>query len=103
MRASIGTAVLIAVIGFSLRASAAPILATGSSTTVGKAKPSFYQPFTLPSFLGSGSKFSSFFPATPSIAHVTGESFGSPIPLTNGQANADYFKAFHLQNAPRIH
>ncbi len=103
MRTCIGAAVLAVAIGFSLQASAAPILATGTSTTVGKATPSYFQPLSLPSFLTSTSKFSSFFPAMPSIANPTGRAFSGPIPLTNGQANADYFKAFHMQAAPRVH
>ena len=102
MRANIWAAALLVAVGFIGTASAAPILATRTSTTVGQATPSFFTSLSLPSFLTSTTKFSSFFPSMPSLANTTGFSAGPGIPLTNGQANAAYFQLFNMKAAPHI-
>ena len=92
MRTHVWLAALVITLGFALRTHAqSPIVI--SKQNVPQAQKSYFTPLPLTSFVQSAGKFLNFFPAVPSINQVSGRITRSSIPLTNGQAGADYFSA----------
>ncbi len=103
MRVQIWTAALLAALGFSLRAPAAPIqlvAAAGQGSTSTPA--SLFQRLSLPSFLVPSSSVTSINPSMPSIYNAPAYSSSAPIPMgSNGAPTMAYFQQFGLSARPR--